>query len=327
MNIALLWLMPNEYMIMQSHLSTVELIRDLKEAKNSFQTYEQADSSKIFNPDVQQQIMLDISMRLQQSLEIEWVIQSFMETLHSFLLFDGYNYQINEPDVQLEMGRQKGHKFVYELTIDESKLGELIVYRGRKFSSAEVTFFENILCALVYPLRNAIKFKQATLLAHTDSLTGLCNRSTFDNALVREINMAQRHENDFSILVIDIDFFKKINDKYGHSAGDAVLKAVAETIQHSLRTSDLVFRYGGEEFVAILNNADCETAYVSADRILQSIRDLEVVYQQQTVSVSVSIGLACLNIADTSTTIFDRADGALYKAKHEGRDQVHMALS
>lgn len=309
---------------MQTHTSTVEMIRDLKEAKGIFQTYEQADSSKIFNPDVQRQIMLDITMRLQESLEMEWVIKSFMEMMHSFLLFDGYNYQINEPGVHLEMGRQKGHQFAYNLSVDEAQLGELVVYRGRKFSQSELTFFENILCSLVYPLRNAIQFKRATLLAHRDALTGVNNRSTFDDALEREMHLAQRQEDDFSMMVIDIDFFKKVNDTYGHSAGDAVLKVVAETIQEAVRTTDLVFRYGGEEFVTILNNADCETAYVIAERMRESIRDLEIDFQGQTISVSASIGLSCLNIADTAAAIFDRADRALYKAKEGGRDQVRV---
>jgi len=165
------------------------------------------------------------------------------------------------------------------------------------------------------------------LLAHKDALTGVNNRSTFDNVMNREINLALRQKHDFSMLVIDIDFFKKVNDTYGHSAGDAVLKEVAETIQSNLRTSDLVFRYGGEEFVTILNDADCDTAYVTANRILESIRDVKVNYQGQTLSVSVSIGLACLEKGDTATSIFNRADTALYEAKNSGRDQIQLSVA
>ncbi len=307
---------------MQTHTSTVEMIRDLKDAKEIFQTYEQTDTKKIFNPDVQQQIMLDISMRLQQSLDVERVIQSFMETMHSFLLFDGYNYQLNEPTLQLETGRQQGHQFSYGLTIEDAQLGELVVYRGRKFSAEELEFFENVLCALVYPLRNSIQFKQATMMAHRDALTGVNNRSTFDDALEREIGLAHRQNVDCSMLVIDIDLFKKVNDTYGHSAGDVILKAVAESIQEHVRATDLVFRYGGEEFVAILNNADCETAYVIADRVLDAVRETTVEYQGQALSVSVSIGLSCLDTQDGATDLFDRADAALYKAKDSGRDQI-----
>jgi diguanylate cyclase (GGDEF)-like protein len=311
--------------IMQTRTSTVEMIRDLKEAKGIFQTYEQADTRKIFNPDVQQQIMLDISMRLQQSLEVEWVFQNFMEVMQSFLLFDGYNYQVSEPGIHLEIGRQKGHHFLYKLSIEDSNLGELVVYRGRKFSEEELEFFENVLCALMYPLRNAIHFRQATMLAHKDALTGVNNRSTFDNSLEREINLARRQDVHCSMLMIDIDLFKNVNDTYGHSAGDAVIKAVAETIQKNVRTTDLVFRYGGEEFVAILNNADCEKAYVIADRVLEAVREVTVEYQKQVLSVSVSIGLACLDTEDTASALFDRADSALYKAKNDGRDQICIA--
>jgi len=307
---------------MQTRTSTVEMIRDLKGTKEIFQTYEQVDTKKAFNPDVQQQIMLEISMRLQQSLDVERVIQSFMETMHSFLLFDGYNYQVNEPAIVIEAGRQQGHQFSYGLTIEDSQLGELVVYRGRKFSANELEFFENVLCALVYPLRNSIQFKQATMLAHRDALTGVNNRSTFDDALEREIGLAHRQNVDCSMLVIDIDLFKKVNDTYGHSAGDAVLKAVAETIQEHVRATDLVFRYGGEEFVAILNNSDCETAYVTAERLLDAVRETTVEYQGQMLSASVSIGLACLDTRDSATDLFDRADAALYKAKGDGRDQV-----
>jgi diguanylate cyclase (GGDEF)-like protein len=312
---------------MLTHTPTAGTTQDLKEVKGLFPAYEQTNDHKIFDTSVQQKIMQNISMHLQRSLEVEWVIQSFMQAMHSFLLFDGYNYRNSEPGVHLETGRQQGHKFSYNLSIDDAQLGELRVYRGRKYTSSELTFFENILSALIYPLRNAIHFRQATMLAHRDTLTGLKNRSTFDGVLQREINLALRKKDGFSVLVIDIDFFKKVNDNYGHSAGDEVLKVVAESLQASVRMTDLVFRYGGEEFVALLNNASCETAYAIADRILQSIRAVKVDYKGQVISVSASIGLACLKNIDTATTLFDRADIALYKAKDAGRDQIKMSTA
>ncbi|MCW9012403.1 MAG: GGDEF domain-containing protein [Gammaproteobacteria bacterium] len=310
---------------MQTQTSTLEMIKELKEVKGSFNAQERIDIGKISSAEAQQQIMLDLSVRLQMSLDIEWVINQFMEHIHSYLLFDGFSYLIDEPVVQIGLGRQQGHSCTYNLSIENDELGELVLYRGRKFAESELVLLENILCSLVYPLRNCIQFRQATLSAHRDSLTGVNNRSTFDSALRREVNLSQRHQHDFSILVIDIDYFKKVNDSYGHSAGDEVLKNVASIIQDNIRETDMLFRYGGEEFVVLLSNSDCEASYVIADRILESVSETSIAYEDQQLSVSVSIGLACLNIADTGSSLFNRADNALYTAKDAGRNQIKVA--
>jgi len=137
--------------------------------------------------------------------------------------------------------------------------------------------------------------------------------------------MSHGYRQDISLLVIDIDFFKKVNDAYGHSVGDGVLKEVAATIQHSIRTTDMLFRYGGEEFVVLLTNSDCDDSSVIADRILESVRDINMEVAGQKLDVSVSIGLACRNKLDNGTTLFQRADKAMYEAKNEGRDQLRVA--
>ena len=310
---------------MQFHTSPLEMIKDLKEVKGVFDSCERIDGNKPFNAQVQQQVMLDLAMRLQMSLEVEWVISQFMEQLHSYLLFDGYAFQLAEPSVDLSRGRQKGHNCSYNLSIEDLNMGQMVLYRGRKFTESELVLLENLLCSLLYPLRNAIQYRKATLAAHCDALTGVYNRSTFDCALNREMNLAKRSGESFSILVIDIDHFKKVNDTYGHSAGDGVLKNVADHIQLCIRNTDQLFRYGGEEFVVLLSGADCEEASVIADRILDTVRETDIQVANEKLSVSVSIGLACLTQGDSSQDIFNRADQALYTAKHEGRDQVRVA--
>jgi len=309
---------------MQTRTSTVGMIKDLKEVKGIFQTCDQEDTGHIFKPETQQQILFDLSLRLQMSLEVEWVINQFMEHVHSYLLFDGYSFELENPSVDLSYGRQVGHNFSYNLAIQDIQLGKLVAYRGRKFSESELMLIENLTESLIFPLRNAIQFRQATLAAHRDALTGVNNRSTFDASLEREISLSKRQGSDCSLLFIDIDFFKKINDTYGHSAGDEVLKNIAETVKENTRNTDLLFRYGGEEFVAILNNSDCDAAYVIADRILESVRNTTTHYQGQDLSASVSIGLACLNKTDSAKSLLNRADSALYQAKEEGRDQIKV---
>ncbi len=309
---------------MQTQPSTLQMIKELKEAKGLFTAVEQAPG-KARRVQIQQQAMLELTLRLQTSLEVEWLLEQFMQYLHSHLLFDGYEYSLPALQKHIIEGRQKGHQCSYNLSIENDQLGKLTIYRGRKYSESELMLLEELLCRLLYPMRNAIKYQQATQQAHFDSLTGVNNRSTFDCALKREMSLSERNKQSFSLLVIDIDYFKKVNDTFGHSAGDEVLKKVAETIQQCIRNTDLLFRYGGEEFVAILNNSDCDAAFEVAERILESVNEAGIEYMGQSLSVSVSIGLACLKQGDTGKSLFDRADKALYNAKDEGRNQIKVA--
>lgn len=311
-------------MSLQSQSSTQEMIKELKEVKSIFSNCEKSDK-KSYSRDIQQQAYLDLSMRLQVSLDIEWVVGQFMEHIHSYLLFDGYAYSCEEPKAQINYARQKGHSCTYNLKVETVNLGTLEVYRGRKFAESELVLLENLLTLLVYPLRNSIQYKKASLLAHSDALTGVRNRSTFDESLEREINLSHRHGQEFTILVVDIDHFKNVNDTYGHSTGDEVLKTVSTSIQSCIRTTDMLFRYGGEEFVILLANSDCEKSYVIADRILEAVRDIDLKVKGKQLDLSVSIGLACLKGKDNRHTLFDRADSAMYTAKNEGRDQIGVA--
>jgi diguanylate cyclase (GGDEF)-like protein len=309
---------------MQIQSSTKEMIRELKEVKSAFSNCERPEQ-KVYSRELEQQAQLDLAMSLQMSLDIDWVMNKFMEHIHSYFLFDGFTYSCEEPSVSIQSSRQKGHSCSYNLKIEDVELGKLVVYRGRKFVESELVLLENLLSILIYPLRNSIQFKKASLLAHCDALTGVRNRSTFDESLEREISLSQRYRQDISLLVIDIDFFKKVNDTYGHSAGDEVLKEVAATIQHNIRTTDMLFRYGGEEFVVLLTNSDCDDSSVIADRILESVREINMDVAEQKMDLSVSIGLACRNKLDDGMTLFKRADKAMYEAKNKGRDQLRVA--
>lgn len=309
---------------MQSQTSTQEMIKELKEVKNIFTNIEKSEP-KGYSHELEQQARLDLAMSLQMSLDQNWVINKFMEHIHSYFLFDGFIYNCAEPDTQIKYARQKGHSCSYNLHIEDVELGKLELFRGRKFAESELVLLENLLSMLVYPLRNAIQFKQAVMQAHSDALTGVKNRSTFDESLGREINLAKRYGQDFTMLVIDIDFFKKVNDTYGHKAGDDALKLVASSIQKSIRTTDMLFRYGGEEFVVLLGNTDCEKSYCIADRILESVRRIEMKINDHALDLTVSIGMACLNMQDNSESLFNRADAAMYSAKNDGRDQIIVA--
>jgi len=310
---------------MRIHTSTQEMVKDLKEVKGVFANHEQP-ARKQYNRELEQQARLDLALTLQMSLDVDWVLNKFMEHIHAYFLFDGFAYQCGQPEVQIESARQKGHSCSYQLQIEEMNLGKLEVYRGRKFVESELMLLENLLSILVYPLRNALQHKKARLLAYCDALTGIRNRSTFDESFERELHLAQRHQQDITLLVIDIDHFKQVNDQHGHAVGDEVLIAVANRIQTSIRTTDMLFRYGGEEFVAVLTNSDCEASHDIAERILHSVREIrmQTAAQSQSLGVTVSIGLACRDAQDDRHSLFDRADKAMYAAKHAGRDQIQV---
>lgn len=156
-------------------------------------------------------------------------------------------------------------------------------------------------------------------MAITDSMTGLYNHRTIIEILKKEITGARRYSQPLSILMIDIDHFKMVNDTYGHPYGDKVLIQISSIIKELLRDSDSAGRYGGEEFLVILPRADLKNAGITAERIRSKIEDLE--WDADKLRVTISGGLATLE-SQNSTSLIKQADNCLYQAKHNGRNQI-----
>jgi diguanylate cyclase (GGDEF)-like protein len=153
-------------------------------------------------------------------------------------------------------------------------------------------------------------------------LTGAGNRIALNNALEREINLASRFKQPLSILVMDIDKFKHVNDTYGHSAGDAVLKHLVAILNKINRNTDLTFRYGGDEIVVLLNRTNADGALVIAERLRKAFDSEELLFGNDVIHTSVSIGMTEYADQDTAETMFTRADKALYMIKSEGGNKV-----
>lgn len=160
-----------------------------------------------------------------------------------------------------------------------------------------------------------------------DSLTGLRNRRFFDDALARDIQLAKRNQAPLSLLVCDIDHFKRFNDEFGHDAGDAALQAVAETLQQYFRESDIPCRFGGEEFVVLMQDAALDDALAKAERLREAVQALDISYRGEKLShLTISIGVSSLSDRDTDAeTLLRQADQALYAAKQQGRNRVISA--
>jgi diguanylate cyclase (GGDEF)-like protein len=157
-----------------------------------------------------------------------------------------------------------------------------------------------------------------------DPLTGLHNRRHLDARLKAEFAFASRHQTPLSVLLIDIDHFKKINDTYGHAGGDVALKALAERMAKTVRTEDIVARYGGEEFAVIARGIEAVGAMLLAERIRETAGKIRLAHEDKTIAFTISVGAATLTrerIFDSVAAILKAADDALYKAKEQGRNR------
>lgn len=170
--------------------------------------------------------------------------------------------------------------------------------------------------------RNFVQRRELTRLAYVDSLTGVANRARFLALAEREVSRAQRYARPLSLLVLDVDHFKRINDSFGHVAGDAALRELGGALARSVRASDLVGRLGGEEFGVVLPEADARAAGELAERLRMSVHGVAVPSESGPTTMSVTIGASQLSSAEGLRELLIRADRALYQGKRDGRDRV-----
>lgn len=269
---------------------------------------------------------LRLAQVLQMSLDPDEVLNLFYKHIQAVVSLSGIVFKFGTGDVKV--GRECMHHCDYRLTTDEGYLGEIIFSRCKRFTETELTTLELLLGSLIYPLRNAIRYQTALRLALLDPLTLLGNRTALDTTLRRELQMAERHQYELSLLMVDVDFFKKINDEYGHQRGDLMLCEIAKGIQSACRSSDISFRYGGEEFVVVLGKTDAAGAKIIAERIRQQIADTTITYNGDTIATTVSIGIATRSSTEKELIddLFERADKALYVAKKSGKNRVICSM-
>ena len=169
-------------------------------------------------------------------------------------------------------------------------------------------------------LRNNLESQR--LQAMRDPLTELPNRQAYDEQVEKEFSRWKRHDRPLSMAIVDIDFFKKINDTLGHLRGDKVLKLVAREVQMNIRSEDFVARYGGEEFVILMPDTDEDAACLAIEKVRTAIERCPFNFAGERVSITASFGVSAMKADDTAISCFDRVDKALYKAKDNGRNRV-----
>ncbi|OCR26308.1 DeoR family transcriptional regulator [Pseudomonas syringae] len=271
------------------------------------------------------QLIHQLGLHLQTSLEVERVLSIFFQGVQRWMSLSALTYDHRDSDLHLQLGERSHHSANYSLSNEGEYLGTLLFQRNQRFTEQELADLESLLACLLFPMRNALLYRSATQSALRDPLTGAGNRIAMDQTLSREIEVARRHKQPLSLLMLDIDHFKQVNDTYGHSSGDEVLKAISLAIKGQLRNIDRVFRYGGEEFLIVLSNTGRESAAMIGERLRQAAHDLIYPILDHPLELTVSLGCSTLLPAESADSLLRRADAALYVAKREGRNRLAMA--
>jgi diguanylate cyclase (GGDEF)-like protein len=191
---------------------------------------------------------------------------------------------------------------------------------GAHYTDDELRYLDIIAGFASVAIENARLYEMATL----DKKTGLYNHGFFQNRLVEEMERAERYKTDLTLMILDLDHFKQVNDTHGHMKGDEVLIQIAETLRQQIRTYDIPARFGGEEFMVILPETDCKSAVIVAERIRKSIQKLSFTSSKGSFSITSSFGIAGYHHSSniTEDIFIEHSDQALYRAKEKGRNRV-----
>lgn len=271
------------------------------------------------------QLRQQLSLRLQTSLEAERILELFFTEVQRLVPLSALSYHLASCDLRLELGERANHSAGYRLNHDGEYLGELTFRRNQRFSEDELGQLESLLASLLFPLRNALLYRAAVQSALRDPLTDTGNRIAMQQTLKREVDIARRTLQPLSVLMVDIDHFKRINDNHGHLVGDQALKAVASALKDSLRNVDMVFRYGGEEFMVLLSSTCRESASMVGERLRMAVLGIQYLVENRAIELSVSLGCASLLPGESMESLLRRADNALYVSKRDGRNRLSMA--
>ncbi|MFP6848760.1 MAG: GGDEF domain-containing protein [Pseudomonas sp.] len=271
------------------------------------------------------QLRQQLNLRLQTCLEAERILELFFTEVQRLVPLCAMSYHLASCDLRLDLGERANHSAGYRLNHDGEYLGELTFRRNQRFSENELGQLESLLASLLFPLRNALLYRTAVQSALRDPLTETGNRIAMQQTLKREVDIARRNQQPLSVLMVDIDHFKRVNDEHGHITGDQALKAVASALKDSLRNVDMVYRYGGEEFVVLLSNTSREAASMVGERLRLAVLGIQYLVENRAIELSVSLGCATLLPGESMDSLLRRADSALYVSKRDGRNRLSMA--
>ena len=250
----------------------------------------------------------------------------FFKKMEEFRTLKNTKFEV----VRILLGKETSYEFsdlkskiIIPLMFDKKLIGGICFYTRQNMDYASFRYFDIMISELLAIFKMKYQYTEKEFMSVLDGLTGLYNRRQFEIGLEQEYNRTKRHPSDFSLAILDIDFFKKVNDTYGHQYGDYVLKTVASLMKQAFRKTDLLYRYGGEELIMIMPETNIEGAIIPVQRLRRMIEEYDFDYNGVKAKVTASIGLTMNYQAFNSPAdILKSADEALYKAKESGRNRV-----
>ncbi len=252
----------------------------------------------------------------------------FFRKMEEFKKFNAAKFEV----VRILLGKELDYQFtdlkskiIIPMVFDKKLIGGICFYTRQDMDYASFRYFDIMISELLAIFKMKYQYTEKEFMSVLDGLTGLYNRRQFEISLEQEYNRTKRHPSDFSLAILDIDFFKKVNDTYGHQYGDYVLKTVADLMKAAFRKTDLLYRYGGEEMVMMMPETNIEGAVIPVQRLRRMVEDYDFEYNGVKAKVTVSIGLTTnYQEFNTHSEMLKSADEALYKAKESGRNRVML---
>ncbi|WP_046003856.1 GGDEF domain-containing protein [Pseudoalteromonas rubra] len=260
---------------------------------------------------------MSLTEKLQTTLDVNGLLDIFAGYIKRIINLAGLQFHSSEGVFQMQQSNNQLSPYTFDLELNNQHLGQIVYFSKYRLSEALQARLIQLHTCLLYPLRNALMYQRVLKLATKDSLTGLSNRSQFNEFLAKKLERSRRHHCNFSLMLLDLDNFKQVNDQYGHKMGDNVLIEFARILESSVRATDTVFRFGGDEFAILIDDPAFTTNKVIAERIMASVRCCTIMKSHD---VTTSIGFTLATSQDCPNEIFSRADKGLYRAKDAGRD-------
>ncbi|WP_448550093.1 GGDEF domain-containing protein [Thalassotalea fusca] len=295
-------------------MQTLNLIETPSSEFNAFRLYEKSTTQV-------EQRKLSLMERLQSCLTLESILDTFATEIADLIDVSGITFKkgtIITSSSHFKSGRKER---LFELKLNNRFLGTLTYSLNKPMSLKSHAVLQSLHDYLLHPINNALRYQEALTLALQDGLTELGNRRSFDQQIKRAIHSANRHLTKVGLMVCDLDRFKEINDTYGHKIGDLVLTHFALALQSSIRDSDSCFRFGGDEFAIIVENASENSLVIIENRLKLAIAQDPLLAKY---NVSSSIGATFMKRDDSEHTLFDRADTVLYQRKLERNRQLSI---
>ncbi len=303
---------------------SLEMVELDKNAIDFISLITKSAAAQIYHIDKDKEILLGYAKGIKTTLteNKKYSLRSIIEEQKTVSLKD---YQVEL--VEFGVCDIKPSEILYfPIRYNNMGVGLLVIYLTTYITSEKKSLIENLLSSYALAYQNAVSYERIQDIAALDELTGLYNRRFGMKRLTEEYERAKRTKSCLCAVMFDIDHFKKVNDTYGHQAGDYILLSFAKILQKNFRTEDVVMRYGGEEFLCILSNMDANLGYNKIDSIRKEVEQSVFNFNGSKIKITISAGVATLLHDNANNLTIDglikNADENLYKAKNSGRNRV-----